>query len=102
MLAIGEKLRRLARVSARVALAMFGAAGGLAVAGDTVAAAAVAAAGLVAGIPAALAAAAKPRAGLLWEGRYAEPWRSERSPGESSTKESVDAHASASDDMPRT
>jgi hypothetical protein len=25
---------------------------------------------------------ASPRAGLVWEGSYAEPWRSERSPGE--------------------
>lgn len=25
---------------------------------------------------------ASPRAGLVWQGSYAEPWRSERSPGE--------------------
>ncbi|MFL5910153.1 MAG: hypothetical protein ACJ768_06240 [Gaiellaceae bacterium] len=30
---------------------------------------------------------ASPRAGLLWQGSYAEPWRSERSPGEWSSIE---------------
>lgn len=32
---------------------------------------------------------ASPRAGLLWEGSYAEPWRSERSPGEWSSIEAA-------------
>ena len=30
---------------------------------------------------------ASPRAGLLWQGSYAEPWRSDRSPGEWSSIE---------------
>ena len=33
-------------------------------------------------VPLGIVAASAPRAGLLWYGSYAEPWRSERSPGE--------------------
>jgi hypothetical protein len=32
---------------------------------------------------------ASPRTGLLWQGSYAEPWRSERSPGEWSSIEAA-------------
>jgi hypothetical protein len=64
----------------------------LVVAGEGTAAAVVAAVGVVAGVPGALHAASKPRAGLAWEGRYAEPWRAERSPGEVSGSDSVQSH----------
>ena len=43
----------------------------------------------VVAIPLLAFAYASPRAGLLWEGSYAEPWRSERSPGEWSSIEAA-------------
>jgi hypothetical protein len=41
------------------------------------------------GIPFLAFGYASPRPGLAWEGRYAEPWRAERSSGESSSIEAA-------------
>jgi hypothetical protein len=79
---LGRTLRRLARGSGLAAVLLLLAAAALALAGETLAAVAAAAVAFVAGVPAALSASAKPRPGFVWQGRYAEPWRAERSPGE--------------------
>ena len=54
----------------------------LLVAGAELAAAILASVVGVVAIPLLAFGYASPRAGLLWQGSYAEPWRSERSPGE--------------------
>ena len=59
----------------------------LLIAGSSDAAIIAGAVGAVLAIPALAAAFARPRAGLVWEGSYAEPWRSERSPGEPATRD---------------
>ena len=83
-----ERLRRAARrllwpsvVGIFIALATMAA---LFAAGHPDAAYVAAGSGAILAMPALAAAAVRPRAGLVWEGRYAEPWRAERSPGEPS------------------
>ena len=78
------------------ALLLFAAAAVLAFAGAATAAIVTVAGGVVAAVPAGLSAAAKPRPGLVWQGRYAEPWRNERSPGEPPSLERA-PNASATD-----
>ena len=58
----------------------------LAVGADLAGAVVLGVVGLV-DIPLLAFAYASPRAGLYWQGSYAEPWRSERSPGEWSSIE---------------
>src|SRR3954463_11392289 len=92
MTRLSRILRGPSRASALAAAVILATAVVLVVAGEGTAAAVVAAVGVVVGVPGALRAAAKPRAGLVWEGRYAEPWRAERSPGELTRADTVQSH----------
>ena len=97
MTTLSRRLRGLSRGSGIAAILLLLAAAAFAVAGETVAAVVVAAVAGVAGVPAALSASAKPRPGLVWQGRYAEPWRAERSPGEPTEPDADRSEAAARD-----
>ena len=62
----------------------------LALVGEATASLCLAVAGVLSAIPTALAAAASPRPGLVWQGRYAEPWRAQHSPGETVDEDSAE------------
>ena len=63
-------------------LALLLAAGAAAVLGESTVGVALLLLAALVYIPLGMVAASAPRAGLLWYGSYAEPWRAERSPGE--------------------